>query len=102
MRHEGSVRRLLRKLRVNLRCHGAEESVLGRVECETGFENVRALFLQAKRVRRISARVDEEAWAPAARSAEQSQRMARRYGWQQARGLGHLARRAVLRLRDSR
>ena len=97
VRRARPVRRQLRGLRRDLHARRPRSTRLGRERHGPGAARVRAPVLQARRLRADAARVDRRRPA-AARRHGQARRVVRRGP---AR-LGHLARRAVFRLRDPR
>ncbi len=104
VRRQGPVRRFLRGLRRRLRPDRPEEPVLRRLRRGAGAQILRPLFLQALRpaLRSLPAPVHRaDNGVAAERSRQQDAGMAGRGRREQAHRLGHLARRALLRLRDS-
>ena len=101
VRREGPVRRQLRSLRLDLSADRTHQPVLGRLGRDADPQDLDALLLPPLRsaLRGLPARLGER--PRAARSDQQDARMARRQGRSEARRLGHFARRALLRLRDS-
>ena len=97
VRGRGPVRRQLREVRRHLRADRAEEPALGHLRRRAGAQGVQALLLQAAGLRGHAQAVDPQR-CPAGSGGQQDRRMAGR----RPAGVGHLPRRAVLRLRDPR
>ncbi len=97
VRRARPVRRQLRSLRRHLYAGRSARSGLGRERHRARAARVRAPVLQARRLRADAARMDRLR-AAAAGGDLQARRMVRR----RAARLGHFARRALLRIRDSR
>lgn len=102
VRRQGPIRRLLRGVRRDLPADRPEEPVFGGIGRHAGAQVLRALLLQAVRpaLRDLPARMGGRPGP--ARGHQQDARVAGRRRRIDAVRLGHLARCAVLRLRDSR
>ncbi len=97
VRRPGPVRRQLRGLRRKLLAQRAQEPEVGGLRGDAGAARVGALFLPPRRLRGHAQGVD-----PRRRAAERGRQQARRVVRRRAAGVGHLPRRPLLRLRDSR
>ena len=95
--HARPVRRQLRELRRHLHAARPHRPGLGRLRHAPRRARVRAHLLQARQLRADAAEVDA-----LGRAAGRGRQQARRVVRGGAARLGHLARRAVLRLRDPR
>ena len=99
LRDQGPVRRFLRELRQHVRAHRAEESPLRHLrEHQPRTAHLAALLRQALQVPGMAARLDAQRRALAAGDPQ----LRRQVAGGAAPRLGHLPRRAVLRVPDSR
>ena len=97
VRHRRPVRRQLRGLRRDLRPDRTEGPEIGDLRRHPGAQGIAALLLQAAGLRGHAQAMD-----PQRRPSGVGGQQARRMAGQRPPAVGHLARRAVLRLRDSR